>query len=172
MGIFIDEMRSEDWEGIRQIYVEGLATGQASFEVEAPTWKEWDEAHHKHSRLVVRRRGSIIAWAALAPVSRRKCYAGVAEFSLYVAAGHRGKGIGKRLLRAVIESSERHDIWSLYGSTFLENTASIEMQLACGFRVVGVRERIGLHQGIWRDTVITERRSKVAGVDGPNSALP
>jgi phosphinothricin acetyltransferase len=169
MDILINEMRAEDWKQVRHIHMEGLATGQASFEVDAPTWKEWDEAHHKHSRLVVRRRGSIVAWAALAPVSRRKCYAGVAEFSLYVAAAHRGKGIGKRLLEAVIESSERQGIWSLYGSTFLENTASIEMQLACGFRVVGVRERIGLHHGVWRDTVITERRSKIVGVDEPNS---
>jgi phosphinothricin acetyltransferase len=164
MDFMIDELRPEDWPQVRQIYLDGLATGQASFEVQALSWETWDQRFHRHSRLVVRENGQVIAWAALAPVSSRPCYAGVAEASLYVAADHRGRGIGKRLLQALIESSERNGIWSLYGATFPENTASIQLQLACGFRIVGRRERIGQHHGVWRDTIITERRSKVGGV--------
>jgi phosphinothricin acetyltransferase len=157
----IEEMRADDWEQIRQIYLEGLATGQATFEVEAPSWEAWDRSHLRHSRLVVRQVGQVLAWAALAPVSQRRCYAGVAEASLYVAAAHRGRGIGKRLLQELIVSSERQGLWTLSGSTFAENTASIQLQLACGFRIVGRRERIAQHHGVWRDTILTERRSKV-----------
>jgi phosphinothricin acetyltransferase len=165
MQFTIDEMRPADWEQVRQIYLEGLATGLASFEVEAPSWEQWDEAHLKHSRLVARADKRVLAWAALSPVSRRKCYAGVAEVSLYVAADCRGHGVGKALLQALIESSERHGIWSLCGGTFPENTASLKMQLACGFRIVGRRERVARHHGVWRDTVLTERRSQVVGAD-------
>ena len=160
----IDEMRLSDWEQVRQIYLDGIATGQATFETDAPTWMEWDESHLKHSRLVAREDGRVIAWAALAPVSRRRCYAGAAELSLYVSPEHRGKGLGKSLMQAVIEASERNGIWSLSGSTFPENGASIRLQKACGFRIVGRRVRIAQHHGIWRDTVLTERRSKVVGI--------
>jgi len=169
--MLIDVMRPEDWEQVRQIYLDGLATGMASFEVDAPSWERWDAAHHPHSRLVVREAslhrkvGEVIAWAALSPVSARQCYVGVAEVSLYVAASHRGQGIGKRLLQAVIESSEQHGIWTLNGGTFPENTASVRMQLTCGFRIVGRRERVGRHHGVWRDTILTERRSTKVGVD-------
>jgi L-amino acid N-acyltransferase YncA len=167
----IDEMKVEDWEQVRRIYREGLATGQASFEVEAPDWAAWDAKHHRHSRLVARQGGRVVGWAALAPTSSRPCYAGVAEVSLYVAEGQRGRGVGKRLLQALVESSERKGIWSLYGGTFPENTASIRLQLACGFRVVGRRERIARHNGVWRDTVITGHRSRVVGVeDGERGA--
>ena len=165
MDAIIDVMRREDWDEVREIYLDGLATGQASFETEAPAWEQWDESHHKHSRLVVRQPDVVMAFGALSPVSQRKCYAGVAEVSLYVAAAFRGKGIGKRLLQALIESSERNGIWSLYSATFPENTASIQMHLACGFRVVGRREKIAQHHGVWRDTIITERRSPVVGVE-------
>jgi phosphinothricin acetyltransferase len=165
--ILIDEMCPDDWEQVRQIYLDGLATGQASFETEAPSREVWDQKHHRHSRLVVRCGPRVVAWAALAPVSQRSCYAGVAEVSLYVAADSRGQGVGKRLLQALIDSSERHGIWSLYGGTFAENAASIRLQIACGFRVVGRRERIARHKGVWRDTIITERRSRVVGLDDP-----
>ena len=165
MQLIIDEMYPGDWEQVRRIYLEGLASGQASFETVAPTWEQWDHSHHRHSRLVVRHENCVIAWAAIAAVSRRECYAGVAEVSLYVASSYQNKGIGKRLLQALIDATESNGIWSLYGSTFPENTASIRMQLACGFRVVGRRERIAHHHGIWRDTVITERRSNAVGTD-------
>jgi phosphinothricin acetyltransferase len=163
--MLIDVLHPEDWDQVRQIYLDGLATGMASFEVDAPSWERWDAGHLPHSRLVVRHEGQVVAWAALSPVSARKCYAGVAEVSLYVAAGNRGQGIGKRLLQAVIESSEQHGIWTLCGATFAENTASIRLQQACGFRIVGRRERIARHHGTWRDTVLTERRSTRTGVD-------
>jgi phosphinothricin acetyltransferase len=163
MNFAIDELRPGDWDQIRQIYLDGLATGQASFEVDAPSWEAWNKNHHGHSRLVARQNGRVIAWAALAPVSARQCYGGVAEVSLYVAANQRGKGVGRRLLQAVIESSERHGIWSLCGATFPENQASIRLQLACGFRIVGRCERVAQHHGVWRDTILTERRSRVMG---------
>jgi phosphinothricin acetyltransferase len=117
---------------------------------------------------VVRDDGQVVGWAALAPVSRRSCYGGVAEVSLYVASDRRGRGIGKALLLALVESSERNGIWSLTGACFPENEASVRLQIACGFRVVGRRERIAQRNGIWRDTLLTERRSRVVGVaDGP-----
>ena len=118
MDIIIDEMRNGDWELVRGIYLEGLATGQASFETAAPSWESWDSAHFKHSRLIAREKGKVIAWATLSPTSRRSCYAGVAEVSLYVSTDNQGRGIGKLLLSKLIESSERHGIWSLYGSAF------------------------------------------------------
>lgn len=162
----IRDMQPRDWEEIRQIYLEGLATGQASFETEAPSWEQWDQGHHPFARLVTCAEGRVVAWAALAPVSHRKCYAGVAEVSLYVAASCRGRGVGKQLLQAIIEASERKGIWSLTSSAFPENRASIALQLACEFRVVGRREQIARHYGVWRDTIITERRSKTVGIEG------
>jgi L-amino acid N-acyltransferase YncA len=163
MEIQIDSLRESDWERVRAIYLEGLATGQASFETEAPSWADWDAAHLAHSRMVARAAGRLVAWAALTPMSRRRCYAGVAEVSIYVAAAARGHGIGRRLLGELVASSERHGIWTLFGSTFPENAASLRAQAACGFRVMGRRERIAQHHGVWRDTVITERRSRVVG---------
>jgi phosphinothricin acetyltransferase len=163
MEIQIDSLRESDWERVRAIYLEGLATGQASFETEAPSWADWDAAHLAHSRRVARAGGRVVAWAALTPMSRRRCYAGVAEVSIYVAAAARGHGIGRRLLGELVASSERHGIWTLFGSTFPENEASLRAQAACGFRVMGRRERIAQHHGVWRDTVITERRSRVVG---------
>jgi phosphinothricin acetyltransferase len=165
MDFTIDEMRMSDWDAVRRIYLDGLATGNASFETDAPSWEIWNAKHHAHSRLVAREGGRVVAWAALAPVSTRACYAGVAEVSVYVANDCRGRGVGKKLLEAVIASSERNGIWTLYGATFPENVASLRLQEACGFRVIGRRERIAKHNGVWRDTVMTERRSKVVGTD-------
>jgi L-amino acid N-acyltransferase YncA len=147
--IQIDRMRPGDWDAVRRI----------------PAWPEWDERHHSHSRLVARAGEAIVGWAALAPASHRSCYAGVAEVSLYVAEAWRGRGVGRRLLEALVESSERHGVWTLFGSTFPENEASLRLQAACGFRVVGRRERIARGRGGWRDTVLSERRSPVVGAD-------
>ncbi len=165
-GLEIAEMAPADWETVRSIYVEGIAFGQATFEVDAPTWDEWNAAHHPFARLVARLAGRIVGWAALSPVSRRACYAGVAEVSVYVAGDHRGQRIGRQLLLAEIAESERRGIWTLQGATFAENEASLRLQRACGFREIGRRERIGRLRGVWRDTVLMERRSPVVGVDG------
>jgi L-amino acid N-acyltransferase YncA len=164
-GLEIAEMAPADWEKVRAIYVQGIASGQTTFEVDAPTWDEWDAAHHPFARLVARLDDRIVGWAALSPVSRRTCYAGVAEVSVYVAADHRGQRIGRQLLLAAIAESEQRGIWTLQGATFAENDASLRLQRACGFREIGRRERIGQLHGIWRDTVLMERRSPVVGVD-------
>jgi L-amino acid N-acyltransferase YncA len=165
-GIEIAEMAAADWEAVRALYAEGILSGQATFEIDAPTWNEWDAAHHPFARLVARLAGRIVGWAALSPVSRRACYAGVAEVSVYVAADHRGQGVGRQLLLAAIAESERRGIWTLQGATFAENEASLRLQRGCGFREIGRRERIGRLHGVWRDTVLMERRSPVVGVDG------
>ncbi len=162
----IAEMSLSDWDPVRVIYAEGIASGLATFEVAPPSWGEWDATHHPFARLVARRAGRIVGWAALSPVSRRGCYAGVAEVSVYVAADQRGQGVGRALLWAEVAESERHGIWTLQAATFAENEASLRLQRACGFREIGRRARIGRLRGVWRDTVLMERRSRVIGVDG------
>ncbi len=165
-GFRIEEMKATDWPEVRSIYQAGIATGVATFETAAPSWEEWDAARLPHSRLVARSdSGDILGWAALSPVSKRACYAGVAEVAVYVAASARGKGIGKALLEAVIQSAEEQGIWTLQGATFAENTASLALQERCGFRVIGRRERIAKREGIWHDTILTERRSPRIGLD-------
>jgi phosphinothricin acetyltransferase len=145
------------------IYGEGIAGGLATFETELPSWEEWDAAHRTCCRLVARTAGEIVGWAALSPVSRRQCYAGVAEVSIYVGAGARRQGVGRALLEALITESEAHGIWTLQGVTFAENAAGLRLLQRCGFRVVGWRERIAALHGGWRDTTLTKRRSGSAG---------
>lgn len=164
MSVRIEPMIPADWEQVCAVYEEGIATGLATFETKAPSWEEWDAARLPHSRLVAWDEG-VLGWAALSPVSKRVCYAGVAEVGVYVAAMARGRGIGRTLLDALIESSEAHGIWTLQGATIAENEASLTLQARCGFRVVGRRERIGKLAGMWRDTILTERRSTKVGVD-------
>ena len=161
----IDLMQESDWEGVRAVYVEGLATGQATFETEAPGWERWDAAHLSFARLVARAGERVSGWAALSPVSSRPVYAGVAEVSVYVGREARGRGLGRSLLAALIEESERHGVWTLQASIFPENAASVALHKALGFRVVGTRERVARLKGRWRDTVLLERRSTVVGVD-------
>jgi len=153
----------EDWPAVRAIYAEGLDTRQASFETVAPDWPAWDAAHLPHSRLIVREGERILGWAALAPVSRRPVYAGVAEVSVYVSEAARGRGLGRLLLDALVQESERAGVWTLQASIFPENTASVRLHEASGFRLLGRRERIAQHHGVWRDTVVYERRSRVVG---------
>jgi len=162
--VVIESMRAEDWTDVRNIYEEGIATGQATFETSVPEWEQWDAGHLAICRLVARAGDDVVGWAALSPVSRRHVYRGVAEVSVYIAAQARGHGIGSRLLRAVIEASERAGIWTLQSSTFPENAASLALQQRHGFRIVGRRERIACHEGRWRDTLLLERRSTTAGV--------
>lgn len=165
MKVDIAPMTPEDWEQVRAIYLEGIASGLATFETEAPSWEQWDSAHHPFARLVARSNDWVIGWAALSPVSRRKCYAGVAEVSVYVAASSRGQGVGCRLLESIIADSERHSIWTLQGATFPGNAASLRLQQNCGFRQIGRRERVAQLHGEWRDTILSERRSSVVGVE-------
>ncbi len=151
------------WEQIREIYLDGIETGLATFETGAPSWEEWDAAHIPQCRLGAWSENALLAWAALSPVSRRRVYAGVAEVSVYVSRANRRNGVGRALLAAVIEESERLGFWTLQGATFAENIASLRLQESCGFRIVGRRERIGCLNGVWHDTVLTERRSERVG---------
>ena len=165
MSILIEAMSLTDWDEVRAIYLDGIATGNATFEVEAPTWERWDSGHHPFARLVARDAGRVVGWAAISPVSARLCYRGVAEVSVYVGASERRRGIGRLLLMAVVAESEREGIWTLRGATLAENEASLQLQRGCGFREIGRCERVAQLRGVWRDTVLTERRSAVVGVD-------
>jgi L-amino acid N-acyltransferase YncA len=164
MHFEITAMAPGDWPGVRAIYIEGIATGNATFECTAPEWDRWDAGHLPICRLVARGNGSTVGWAALSPVSARAVYAGVAEVSVYVAEAARGAGIGSALLEALIAESERHGLWTLQAGIFSENRASLAIHDKAGFRVVGTRERLGALNGQWRDVVLMERRSRVAGV--------
>ncbi len=164
----IDTLRPDDWPIVRSIYIEGIATGNATFETEGPDWESWDQNHLSFARLVARTGVSIVGWAALSPVSSRRVYAGVAEVSVYVAASARGSGVGRLLLTALVEAAERNGIWTLQAGIFPENTASIALHKRCGFREVGRREKLGLLHGVWRDVVLLERRSSMIGAQqGP-----
>ena len=164
MDYKITFMEPEDWAAVRDIYREGIATGNATFETELPDWEKWDGSHRRDCRLVARGDEEILGWAALSAVSGRRVYGGVAEVSVYVAANARGSGVGKSLLQALIEESELHGIWTLQAGIFPENTASIALHKSCGFRKVGVRHRIGKLGAIWRDVLLLERRSLRVGV--------
>lgn len=159
------EMSADDWPRVREIYLEGVATGDATFETEAPTWERWTASHLPRPRIVARVGGEVAGWAALSPVSGRDAYRGVAEVSVYVAASHRGRGVGRALLEMLTRESEGFGVWTLQASIFPENAASLALHERCGFRVVGRRERIARLKGVWRNTLLLERRSRVAGVD-------
>jgi L-amino acid N-acyltransferase YncA len=163
MSVRIDALRPEDWEAICKIFVDGMATGLATFETEAPTWGEWDTDHLPVCRLAARLAGRLVGWAVLSPVSRRAVYAGVAEVSIYVAGSARGQGVGKALLSIMTAASEEAGIWTLQAAIFTSNLASIALHRSCGFREVGRRERIARRGGAWHDTVLMERRSRVVG---------
>jgi len=155
----------EDWDSVCSIYRAGITTGNATFETEAPDWTRWNNSHLPTPRLVAISSQSVVGWAALSAVSTRAVYAGVAEVSVYVAGESRGLGIGRALLATLIHESEMNGIWTLQASIFPENVASICLHKACGFREVGRREHIGKMEGVWRDTILLERRSKLVGYD-------
>lgn len=159
----IDRMKAADWDAVRSIYQEGIATENATFETEAPAWETWDASHLAEGRFVARAGGTVIGWAALSPVSSRCVYAGVAEVSIYVGRGHGCRGIGRALLEALVAWSEQAGIWTLQAGIFPENEASLALHMRCGFREVGRRERLGQMKGVWRDVILLERRSKVVG---------
>lgn len=157
--IQIIPMQAEHACDVLRIYGEGLETGFSTFNTEVPTWEEWDRNHLPHTRLVTIEDSEVLGWVALLPVSSRACYRGVAEFSIYIATRHRGRGIADRLMRAMIEESEANGIWTLQSSTFADNTTSLRMQERHGFRQIGYRDRIAQLHGVWRNTVLLERRS-------------
>ena len=156
-------MQPADWPSVREIYEEGIATKQATFETRVPTWERWDTAHLSDARLLAKLDEKTVGWAALSPVSARPAYAGVAEVSLYVAGAARGRGVGKRLLGALVQESEQLGLWTLQAVTLRENAGSVALHKKCGFREVGVREKIAQLDGVWRDTVLLERRSNKVG---------
>ncbi|EJF08678.1 GCN5-related N-acetyltransferase family protein [Pontibacter sp. BAB1700] len=146
---------------VLRIYGEGLQTGFSTFNTEVPTWEEWDRNHLPHTRIVAIENEEVLGWVALLPVSSRACYRGVAEFSIYIATRHRGRGIADRLMQAMIEESEANGIWTLQSSTFADNTTSLRMQERHGFRQIGYRDRIAQLHGVWRNTILLERRSNL-----------
>lgn len=163
--IQIRQLFAADWPAVRAIYLEGIATGQATFETEAPAWASWDATHFPDPRLVAVSDERVVGWAVLGRISSRAVYAGEAEISVYVSADQRGLGVGSALLQKLIVDSEANGIWTLQANIFPQNTASIRLHKSCGFREVGRRERIGKMKGIWRDTLLLERRSNIAGSD-------
>ncbi len=158
----IRDLTPLDSQEVARIFEDGIRTGEATFETAAPSWEEWDAAHTEH-RLVAELDGAVVGWAALSPVSERCCYGGVAESSVYVAEEVRGRGVGRELLEELIRRSEAAGIWTLQAGIFPENKPSLRLHLVCGFRLVGVRERLGELNGVWRDVLLLERRSEVAG---------
>lgn len=161
----IEEMRPADWAPVKTIYLEGIATGQATFETDAPSWEAWDAAHLPFARLVARDGETVIGWAALSPVSQRCVYGGVAEVSVYVSAARRQAGVGRKLLAALIAASEERGIWTLQAGMFPENLGSLRLHREFSFREVGRRERLGKLHGVWRDTILLERRSALIGTE-------
>lgn len=157
-------MTVDHWTRVRAIYQAGIAAGQATFETSAPSLEEWNKAHLRLARIVAIIGGEVKGWAALSPVSRRDAYAGVAEVSVYVAPECHGQGLGRMLLEALVHESEEGGIWTLQASVFPENEASIRLHRSCGFREVGYRERISRLNGVWRNTMLLERRSTVVGL--------
>ncbi|MDX1396878.1 MAG: GNAT family N-acetyltransferase [Gemmatimonadota bacterium] len=162
-GLALRPMLPDDWPRVSAIYAEGLATGNATFETDVPTWESWDEQHLDRCRIVAEVDGEVAGWAALTPVSDRCVYGGVGEISVYVADDARGRGVGTRLLDALVKASEEAGLWTLQAGVFAENTASVRIHEKCGFRVVGTRERLGRLAGRWRDVLLLERRSRTVG---------
>ena len=168
MKIDITSMSLHDWPVVSRIYQEGIETGMATFEVNVPTWEEWDGNHLEIGRFIARDSQSeisdVLGWAALSPVSSRCVYGGVAEVSVYVSASSYGRGVGKALMEGLIHGSERAGIWTLQSGIFPENVASIRLHEKVGFRKIGYRERIGKLDGEWKDNVLMERRSSKVGI--------
>jgi phosphinothricin acetyltransferase len=159
-AVAIEELRSEHWPGVVHVFEDGIATKNATFETEAPTWEAWDSSHLPEHRLVALRAGELVGWAAVSPVSDRCCYGGVVESSVYVAENARGQGVGRRLLEELIASTEAVGIWTIEAGMFPENEGSIRLHERVGFEIVGRRKRLGKLDGVWRDVLLLERRSE------------
>jgi L-amino acid N-acyltransferase YncA/protein-tyrosine-phosphatase len=158
-------MLATHWQVVKKIYEDGIATGNATFQTEAPSWQDWDGTHLQYCRIVAVENEIVIGWSALSSVSKRKVYAGVAEASIYIDNDYKGKGFGKKLLQELVTQSEKNGIWTLQASIFPENKASIQLYQSCGFRIIGTKEKIGKRGNEWRDNIFLERRSKVIGIN-------
>jgi L-amino acid N-acyltransferase YncA len=156
----IRELHAEDWPAVRAVYEQGIAGRNATFETKAPDWDTWDRSQLEGHRLVAVEDGRVVGWVAVHAVSPRPCYSGVVEHSVYIDAGAQGKGIGRALLERLIAGTEQAGIWTIQTGIFPENEASLALHVKCGFRVVGTQERLGQLDGVWRDVVVVERRSK------------
>lgn len=159
-NVVIREITETDYPSVKRIFEEGIASGNSTFQKTAPVWNEWNESKLPYCRLAAVVDGEIAGWAALTPTSKREVYKGVNEESIYIAEKYAGKGIGKLLLNALIGESEKQGVWTLYAAIFPENKISIKLHLSCGFREIGYMEKAGRMNGIWRDTILFERRSK------------
>jgi phosphinothricin acetyltransferase len=165
MNYKIEEMTNGDWEQVVKIYLEGINTGRATFQTEIPNWENWNKSHINSCRLVARLGNKVLGWVALSPTSSRCVYAGVAEVSIYIGEEYRGKGIGTALLTNSIKMSEENGLWTLQSGIIKENTESIALHKRCGFREIGVREKVGkMSNGKWHDVILMERRSKIVGI--------
>lgn len=164
-NIIIDEMIGSDWDQVREIFIEGIRTANATFRTEAPTWDEWNKDHLTICRFVAKHNGEVVGWVALTPISSMCAFSGVVEVSIYISSSAAGMGIGSRLLQQVIESSEQNNIWTIQSMIFPENAASINLHRKFGFKEVGTRNQIGKLNGVWRDVVLLERRSNKVGVE-------
>lgn len=161
----IKPITKDNFSEVIEIYKQGLATNIATFQNDSPQWEEWDKGHLDFCRISIYDNDKMVGWASLTPVSSRCVYAGVAEVSIYIAQDERGKGVGKTLLAELIQQSEENGIWTLQSGIFAENESSIKLHEKCGFRLVGYREKIGKKNGVWKDNVLMERRSKNIGID-------
>ena len=159
----IAPLEHEHWFGVAHVYEDGIATRNATFETEVPTWEAWDSSHLAEHRFVALRDGEVIGWVAVSPVSARCVYAGVVENSVYVAESARGQGVGRGLLEELINSTEAAGIWTIQAGMFPENEGSIRLHEAVGFERVGTHERLGKLDGVWRDVLLLERRSPIVG---------
>jgi phosphinothricin acetyltransferase len=157
--VTIDDLRPEDWPAAARIYEDGLDVG--TFEESVPSWADWDSSHLATPRLAARGGCAVIGWAALGPISSRACYRGVVENSIYVAPAARGRGAGRALLDELCRRADEVGVWTIQAHTFADNAASIALHQACGFRLVGIRERLAQKHGVWRDTALLERRSEL-----------
>lgn len=166
MELIIRKMKEEDWNSVADIYMEGIKTKMATFQAEIPRYEDWDKGHLNIGRFVATNSNNrIIGWIALSPTSSRCVYKGVAEVSIYISESCRRNNAGYELMNRVIEETEKENIWTLQSGIFSINEPSIKLHEKCGFRVVGIREKIGCDvDGIWHDTILMERRSKIVGI--------
>lgn len=159
------KLEKKDWNQVSEIYKQGIETKNATFQLEIPNWIDWDNAHLQSCRIVAEINNTIVGWFALSPVSSRCVYGGVAEVSVYVANDFSGQQIGTKLLEKLILESEKNGIWTLQSGIFPENIGSLKIHKKLGFREVGYRERIGKMEGVWRNTILLERRSNKIGME-------